>query len=213
MTETSPSGTFTPMRGMRKAGSCGMPVPGVMLQVRRRHRSDEVRPARRARRDLHPRPQRHEGLLEQPEATADVMTADGYMRTGDVAYMDEDGFVFIVDRIKDMLLVRRLQRLPAQHRRGDLHAPVGRRGVGDRHPRRVPRPVAQGVHRAQAERRGAVPHRRAQGVPARQARQARDGRAHRVPRRAAPRPRSARSSRRRCTRKRPRSRAAETAKV
>ncbi len=44
------------------------------------------------------------GYWKNPEATADVMTADGFMRTGDVAYMDDDGFVFIVDRIKDMLL-------------------------------------------------------------------------------------------------------------
>ena len=66
MTETSPSGTFTPMHGMRKAGSCGMPVPGVMLQVRQRDRSGDVRPARRARRDLHQGPERDEGLLEQP---------------------------------------------------------------------------------------------------------------------------------------------------
>jgi long-chain acyl-CoA synthetase len=104
MTETSPSGTFTPMRGMRKAGSCGMPVPGVMLQF-----ADVTDPAKYV--PLGERgeiciqgPNVMKGYWKSPEATADVMTADGFMRTGDVAYMDDDGFVFIVDRIKDMLL-------------------------------------------------------------------------------------------------------------
>ena len=45
------------------------------------------------------------GYWKKPEATAEAMTADGYLRTGDVATMDEDGYVYIVDRIKDMLLV------------------------------------------------------------------------------------------------------------
>jgi long-chain acyl-CoA synthetase len=104
MTETSPSGTFTPMRGMRKAGSCGIPVPGVSLKF-----ADVTDPTRYV--PLGERgeicikgPNVMKGYWNNPEATADVMTADGYMRTGDVGYMDEDGFVFIVDRIKDMLL-------------------------------------------------------------------------------------------------------------
>ena len=44
------------------------------------------------------------GYWKNPQATAESMTADGYFRTGDVATMDDDGFVFIVDRSKDMLL-------------------------------------------------------------------------------------------------------------
>ena len=44
------------------------------------------------------------GYWKKPDATADVMTPDGFMRTGDVAYMDEDGYIYIVDRTKDMLL-------------------------------------------------------------------------------------------------------------
>jgi long-chain acyl-CoA synthetase len=41
---------------------------------------------------------------KKPKETADAMTADGFFRTGDVGTMDEDGFVYIVDRTKDMLL-------------------------------------------------------------------------------------------------------------
>jgi long-chain acyl-CoA synthetase len=44
------------------------------------------------------------GYWKYEDATAAAMTTDGFLRTGDVAYMDDDGFVFIVDRVKDMLL-------------------------------------------------------------------------------------------------------------
>jgi long-chain acyl-CoA synthetase len=44
------------------------------------------------------------GYWKQPKATAESMTKDGFFRTGDVGYMDEDGFIYIVDRTKDMLL-------------------------------------------------------------------------------------------------------------
>ncbi|MGH6711782.1 MAG: AMP-binding enzyme [Bradyrhizobium sp.] len=44
------------------------------------------------------------GYWNNPQATADVTTSDGLLRTGDVGYVDHDGFIFIVDRTKDMLL-------------------------------------------------------------------------------------------------------------
>ena len=44
------------------------------------------------------------GYWKKPEATAASMTPDGFFRTGDVGYMDADGYVYIVDRTKDMLL-------------------------------------------------------------------------------------------------------------
>ena len=104
MTETSPTGTFTPVNGMRKAGSCGMPMPGVTIRM-----LDLDDPTRYV-----PRGERGElcigglnvmkGYWNNEAATAAVTTFDGLLRTGDVATMDEDGFVFIVDRTKDMLL-------------------------------------------------------------------------------------------------------------
>jgi long-chain acyl-CoA synthetase len=104
MTETSPSGTFTPMRGMRKAGSCGMPVPGVTIKfIDVTDPTKEVSLGERGEICIQG-PNVMKGYWKKPEVTAESMTADGFLRTGDVGYMDDDGFVFIVDRIKDMLL-------------------------------------------------------------------------------------------------------------
>jgi long-chain acyl-CoA synthetase len=104
MTETSPSGTFSPMRGKRKVGSCGIPVPQCVLKF-----VDVTDPAKDValgeRGEICIKgPNVMKGYWRNQAATDALMTADGFMRTGDVAYMDEDGFVFIVDRIKDMLL-------------------------------------------------------------------------------------------------------------
>jgi long-chain acyl-CoA synthetase len=104
MTETSPSGTFSPMRGMRKPGSCGIPVPGAMLKFASVTDPSVYVPLGERGEICIKGPNVMKGYWKNPEATADAMTADGFLRTGDVAYMDADGFVFIVDRIKDMLL-------------------------------------------------------------------------------------------------------------
>ena len=48
--------------------------------------------------------QRMLGYLGQPEATRDVITADGWLRSGDIARVDEAGFIYIVDRLKDMII-------------------------------------------------------------------------------------------------------------
>ena len=104
MTETASLGTFTPAVGDAKPGSCGMPAPHVRLQF-----ADVADPSRIA-----PQGERGEitiagpnvmmGYWKNPKATAESFTPDGFFRTGDVGYMDEDGYVYIVDRTKDMLL-------------------------------------------------------------------------------------------------------------
>ena len=105
MTETSPTGTFTPVHGMRKAGSCGMPLPQHRDPHARRSTTRAATLALGERGELCIRgPNVMKGYWNNPEATAEATTSDGMLRTGDVAIMDEDGFVFIVDRTKDMLL-------------------------------------------------------------------------------------------------------------
>ncbi len=104
MTETSPTGTFTPVHGMRKAGSCGMPLPGIELKFERLGQPGSDAAAGEPGELCIRGPNVMKGYWKNPEATASAMTADGFFRSGDVAYMDADGFVFIVDRTKDMLL-------------------------------------------------------------------------------------------------------------
>jgi len=104
MTETSPTGTFTPVHGKRKAGSCGLPMPRIEIKM-----LDITDPTRYV--PLGERgemcikgPNVMKGYWKNPDATAAVTTFDGFMRTGDVAWMDAEGFVTIVDRTKDMIL-------------------------------------------------------------------------------------------------------------
>jgi long-chain acyl-CoA synthetase len=104
MTETAPLGTFNPRDGVRRRGSCGVPYPGTEMKF-----IDVADPEREIK--LGERgeicvkgPNIMKGYWKKPEATANSMTADGFFRTGDVGYMDEDGYVYIVDRTKDMLL-------------------------------------------------------------------------------------------------------------
>jgi long-chain acyl-CoA synthetase len=104
MTETSAIGTFTPARGVRHAGSCGVPAPGVEFRF-----TDITDPGRvlpfGERGEIGVRgPNIMRGYWKNDKATAEMISPDRFMRTGDVGYMDADGYVYIVDRTKDMLL-------------------------------------------------------------------------------------------------------------
>ncbi|WP_219140459.1 long-chain-fatty-acid--CoA ligase [Burkholderia catarinensis] len=104
MTETSPSGTFTPSRGKRKPGSCGIPGPRIEIKMLDVENPNRYMSLGEMGELCIKGPNVMKGYWKRTEATAEVMTFDGFLRTGDVAYMDEDGYVFIVDRTKDMLL-------------------------------------------------------------------------------------------------------------
>jgi len=104
MTETAPIGTFNPREGRRRPASCGVPYPGTQMKfVDVANPEREVKPGERGEICVKG-PNVMKGYWKKPEATANSMTSDGFFRTGDVGYMDEDGYVFIVDRTKDMLL-------------------------------------------------------------------------------------------------------------
>jgi long-chain acyl-CoA synthetase len=105
MTETSPVGTFTPARGVRKAGSCGMPLPRVQIKlVSLDDPAKDVTAFGEPGELCVKGPNVMKGYWNNPKATAESMTPDGYFRSGDVAKMDADGYFYIVDRTKDMLL-------------------------------------------------------------------------------------------------------------
>jgi long-chain acyl-CoA synthetase len=104
MTETSPAGTFTPVNGPRKAGSCGLPLPGITIRFVDVNDSSRDVPLGQQGELVIKGPNVMAGYWRKPEATAEAMTADGFFRSGDVGRMDADGFVTIVDRCKDMIL-------------------------------------------------------------------------------------------------------------
>ncbi|RZL88940.1 MAG: long-chain fatty acid--CoA ligase, partial [Variovorax sp.] len=103
MTEICGLGTLTTGVGNPQPGTCGVPVPGAEVKVIDLHTLVELPLGERGEICIRG-PQVMTGYWNQPEATAQVMTADGFLRTGDVGYMTPDGFVYLVDRTKDMMI-------------------------------------------------------------------------------------------------------------
>ncbi len=103
LTETSPVVSTNPYGDKARLGTVGIPVPGTALKVI----DDEGRELGIGERgELCVKgPQVMKGYWQRPEATAEVLDSEGWLKTGDVAVIDPDGFVRIVDRKKDLILV------------------------------------------------------------------------------------------------------------
>ena len=102
LTEASPCVSCNSRHGASKDGSVGRPLPGTIIEIRD--------PINRAQMPTGEKgeivvrgPQLMKGYWQKPDATADVLDEHG-LRTGDIGYLDADGFLFIVDRIKDVIL-------------------------------------------------------------------------------------------------------------
>ncbi len=103
LTETSPAVTINPLDIAEYTGAIGLPISSTEVALRDEAGRD-VPIGERG--ELCVRgPQVMKGYFNRPDETAKVMTADGFLMTGDIAVMDERGFVRIVDRKKDMILV------------------------------------------------------------------------------------------------------------
>lgn len=102
MTESSPVITCNPIDGSGRLGTIGLPVPSTELRIVDEQGNilsyDQVGEIQAKG------PQIMKGYYNRPEATADIIK-DGWLSTGDIGKMSEDGFVQIVDRKKDMILV------------------------------------------------------------------------------------------------------------
>jgi long-chain acyl-CoA synthetase len=103
LTETSPAATMNPMTLTEYNGSIGLPVPSTEVVIRDDDGKDL--PLGQAGELCVRGPQVMKGYYNRPDETAKVLMADGFLRTGDVAVIDDQGFVRIVDRKKDMILV------------------------------------------------------------------------------------------------------------
>ena len=103
LTETSPAATINPLDLDSFNGSIGLPIPSTELSIRDDH-GHEVERGQVGEICIRG-PQVMKGYWKRPEETALVMTPDGFLRTGDMGYIDAGGFVFLVDRKKDMILV------------------------------------------------------------------------------------------------------------
>jgi long-chain acyl-CoA synthetase len=103
LSETSPALTCNPADIDKFSGTIGLPMPSTDLSIRDDD-GNEV-PLGQPGEICAKGPQVMAGYWNRPEETANVMTADGYFRTGDIGVMDENGYTKIVDRKKDMILV------------------------------------------------------------------------------------------------------------
>ena len=92
------------------------------------------------------------GYFNRPAETAAALTPDGWLRTGDGGYVDEDGYLFLTDRIKDMIVERRRERLSRRGGGGARSARRRRRRRGDRGARRALGRGGQGAGRPAARR-------------------------------------------------------------
>jgi acyl-CoA synthetase (AMP-forming)/AMP-acid ligase II len=112
MTETSPLTNATPL-GAPKDGSVGPAVPDTLEKVVDQT-SDKDLPAGEVGELLISGPQVMLGYWRNPAATAETIRPDGWLRSGDIARMDEDGYVYIVDRAKEMIKYKGYQVAPAE---------------------------------------------------------------------------------------------------
>jgi long-chain acyl-CoA synthetase len=103
LTETSPAACINPMDLAEYNGSIGLPVPSTDACVK--DEDGRMLPVGEVGELCIKGPQVMKGYWNRPEETAQVIDADGWLHTGDMARMDEKGFFYIVDRKKDMILV------------------------------------------------------------------------------------------------------------
>ena len=103
LSESSPVATCNSMSGTNKENSIGLPVPGTDITIHNLDAPHDLMPVGERGEVWIKGPQIMKGYLNQAEETADTLR-DGWLRTGDVGYMDDQGHFFLVDRLKDLIL-------------------------------------------------------------------------------------------------------------
>lgn len=113
LTECSPVTHSNPVSGKRKIGSIGIPLPDTEVRIVDAEDHTKILPIGEIGEIIIRGPQRMMGYWNKPEATADQIR-DGWLLTGDIGRMDEDGYFFIMDRKKDMINVSGFKVYPRE---------------------------------------------------------------------------------------------------
>ncbi len=103
LSETSPVASSNPLLGVRKPGSIGLAYPDTDIRIVDQNTGAKDVPPGEAGEILIKGPQVMKGYWNRPEET-EATLRDGWLYTGDIARMDEDGYLYIVDRKKDMII-------------------------------------------------------------------------------------------------------------
>lgn len=104
LSECSPVVTSNPYDRPGRPGSIGLPIPGTEIIIVDKEDYSKILPQGEAGEICIRGPQVMKGYWKRPDATAETIV-NGMLRTGDVGYMDEEGYTYIIDRTKDMILV------------------------------------------------------------------------------------------------------------
>jgi len=134
LTEASPSVSATSMADAPAPGSVGLPLPGVELRLVDGDGKD-VTPGDEG--EVWVRgPNVFQGFWNDPDATAQALTPDGWLRTGDVGIQDDAGLLYLVDRLKDLVIVNGFNVYPGEVERVVLGSGVLAQAavVGEPHP-------------------------------------------------------------------------------
>lgn len=113
LTESSGVVSCNPYEGLNKLGSIGQPIPGTDVKLLDKEDPTKPAPPGEPGELVFAGPQVMCGYWKRPDADAEVFVGK-YLRTGDVATIDEDGFIHIVDRLKDMIAVGGFKVFPSQ---------------------------------------------------------------------------------------------------
>ena len=112
MSETCAIGTNNPVTQKTFSGNIGLPLPGIDIAIK--DDDGESLPLGSSGEICIRGPNVMTGYFNQPEENAKTFTADGFMRTGDIGIMDDQGFTRIVDRKKDMIIVSGFNVFPSE---------------------------------------------------------------------------------------------------
>jgi long-chain acyl-CoA synthetase len=113
LTEATMACCVNPVKGVNKIGSVGMPVPDVIVRIVDADEGTKELAANEVGEITIHAPQLMRGYWNNPEETANMLR-DGWLYTGDLGYLDEDGYLFIVDRKKDLIKTSGYQVWPRE---------------------------------------------------------------------------------------------------